>query len=107
MLRLDPDDRSHVVIVLLHPPSDPGQTLMTQSISTTGQEALRKLEFTSQRVIGEADARSIAKQAAAEMEKSIKRIRRLLVRGEHVVAIFADKQWANFVRESGEWKSDD
>jgi hypothetical protein len=41
------------------------------------------------------------------MEKSIKRIRRVLVRGEHAVAIFADKQWANFVRESGEWKSDD
>lgn len=54
-----------------------------------------------------ADDRSFGKQTAAEMEKSIKHIRRVLVRGEHAVAIFADKQWANFVREGREWKSDD
>ncbi len=41
------------------------------------------------------------------MEKSIKSIRRVVVRGERAVAIFADKQWANFVREGREWKSDD
>ncbi len=193
LLQLDPDDRRRVVIILLYPPANPGQTLMTQSLSTTGQQALKKLEFTSQRVIGEiehrdqreprftdmpkldyavqfsaplfheppitadlqgkaaqdspqvrllrdkaralakgdfeairrlstdganrrnqtflaqagADARSFAKQAAAERAKSLRRIRRVVVRGERAVAIFADKQWANFVREGREWKSDD
>ena len=52
-------------------------------------------------------AKSFAKQAAAEMEKSIKRIQRVVVRGERAVAIFSDKEWGTFVREGTEWKSDD
>jgi hypothetical protein len=53
------------------------------------------------------EAGSLAKQAAAGMQESIKHLQRVVVRGKRAVAIFAGKQWQNFVRERGEWKSDD
>ncbi len=53
------------------------------------------------------EARSFAKEAAADMEQSIKRIQRVVVRNDRAVVIFPEKQWSNFVREGGEWKSDD
>jgi hypothetical protein len=53
------------------------------------------------------EAKSFAKEAAASMEQSIKRIQRVVVRDDHAVVIFPEKQWSTFVREGGEWKSDD
>lgn len=64
LLKLDPNDHRHLVLTLLYPPAEPGQTLMTRTLSSIGQKPPLKL------------------------------------------AIFADKQWQNFVREGGEWKSD-
>jgi hypothetical protein len=52
------------------------------------------------------EAESLAKQVAAEMKESTKRLQRVVVRGDRAVAIFAGKQWHNFVREGGERKSD-
>ena len=52
------------------------------------------------------EAESWAQQAAAEMQESSKRLQRVVVRGDRAVAIFAGKQWQTFVREGGEWKSD-
>jgi hypothetical protein len=52
------------------------------------------------------EAESLAKQAAAELKESTKYLQRVVVRGERAVAIFAGKQWHAFVREGGEWKSD-
>jgi hypothetical protein len=53
------------------------------------------------------EANSFAKQAAADLEQSIKRIQRVVVRGDRAVVIFSDKQWSSFVREGEKWKSDD
>jgi hypothetical protein len=52
------------------------------------------------------EAKSFAKEAAADMEQSIKRIQRVVVRGDRAVVIFGGKEWTNLVREGGEWKSD-
>lgn len=54
-----------------------------------------------------AEAGSFGRDAAAGLEKSLARLRRVVVRGEHAVAIFAEKKWMLLERESGEWRSDD
>ena len=52
------------------------------------------------------EAESWAKQAAAELRDSTRRLKRVVVRGDHAVAVFAGKRGQNFVRQGGEWKSD-
>ncbi len=48
------------------------------------------------------------KEGGAEMKKELKKIKRVVVRGDSAVAIFeGNNQWAKFVKEDGEWKSDD
>src|SRR5262249_22845959 len=49
---------------------------------------------------------SLAKKAA-EMKKSLQKIQRVVERGDRAVVILPGKQWFGFVREGGEWKSDD
>ena len=49
----------------------------------------------------------MARRAAAEMRQLSRHLERVVVRGDHAVVIFTGKQWQNFVRERGEWKSDD
>jgi hypothetical protein len=38
LLRLDPSDNKRLLVTLLYPPTEPGQTLMTQTVSTTGRK---------------------------------------------------------------------
>ncbi len=52
------------------------------------------------------DAVSWAKQTAAQLRDSLERLQRVVVRGNRAVAVFADKQWQTFVREDGQWKTD-
>lgn len=54
-----------------------------------------------------AQAKSFAKEAAADLEKSLKKLQRVVVRGERAVAIFGEKEWMNFARQRGEWRLDD
>jgi hypothetical protein len=54
-----------------------------------------------------AQAKAYAKEAAADIEKSLKKLQRVVVRGERAVAIFDRNEWMAFARESGEWRSDD
>jgi hypothetical protein len=49
---------------------------------------------------------SLAKNAA-EMKKALQKIQRVVERGDRAVVILPGKQWFTFVREGGEWKSDD
>jgi hypothetical protein len=49
---------------------------------------------------------SLARQAA-EMKKSLQKIQRVVERGDRSIVILPNKQWFSFVREGGEWKSDD
>ena len=51
--------------------------------------------------------KAFAAEAAADMEQSLKLIKRVVVRGESAVAIFSEKQWATFVHEGGQWKTGD
>jgi hypothetical protein len=60
----------------------------------------------NQAFLAGAKADSLAKQAA-EMKKSLQKIQRVVERGDRAVVILPDKQWFSFVREGGEWKSDD
>ena len=48
-----------------------------------------------------------AAEAAADFEKSLKHIKRVVVREDSAVVIFSEKEWATFVREGGEWKTGD
>ncbi len=193
LLQLDPDNRRQVVVTLLRAPADPRQSLMTHTLSTTGQKVVKKLAIANNRVSGEiehkdtrpagsadlpkmdyalrfsaplfseppitadlkgkaaqdspqarvlrekaraltegdfeavrristrranrqndafiaqagAQARAFARKAAADLEKSLKKLQRVVVRGERAVAIFGENEWMNFARERGEWRSDD
>lgn len=193
LLQMNPNDNSRVVVTLLYPPAAAGESLMTQSISVSGQKSMKRFEFSAQRVVGEiehsqnrestssqmptlaysasfsaplfheppvtadlkgkaaldspqaqvlrertralakgdfdtvrrlstersnrvnapllaqdsGEARSFAKQAAAEMEESIKNIRRVVVRGDHAVVLLSNNAWVCFAREAAQWKSDD
>jgi hypothetical protein len=60
----------------------------------------------NQAFLAGAKADSLSKQAAA-MKKSLQKIQRVVERGDRAVVILPDKQWFSFVREGGEWKSDD
>jgi hypothetical protein len=51
-------------------------------------------------------ADSLAKNAA-EMKKSLQKIQRVVERGDRAVVILPGKKCFSFVREGGEWKSDD
>lgn len=54
-----------------------------------------------------AQAKAFAREAAAEIEQSLKKLQRVVVRGDRAVAIVAKGEWMTFARESGEWRSDD
>jgi len=54
-----------------------------------------------------AQAKVYAKEAANEIEQSLKKIQRVVVRGERAVVIYGKKEWSTFARESGEWRSDE
>jgi len=41
---------------------------------------------------------AISKEASVDLEKSLKTIQRVIVRGDRAVVIFANKGWANFVK---------
>ncbi|HEY6401389.1 MAG TPA: hypothetical protein VI479_08260, partial [Blastocatellia bacterium] len=58
--------------------------------------------------LAEAKSDSVARQAA-EMKKSLQKIQRVVERGDRALVILPGKhkQWFSFVREGGEWKSDD
>ncbi len=56
--------------------------------------------------MGVDEAKTFAKEAAADMEDSLKNIKRVVVRGSTAVMIFSSKQWSTFVEEDGRWKSD-
>lgn len=53
------------------------------------------------------EAKSFAKEAGVAMEKGLRKIQRVVARGDRAVAIFAGKsEWTTLVREGGVWKSD-
>jgi len=60
----------------------------------------------NQAFLAGAKADSLAKKAA-EMKKSLQKIQRVVERGDRAVVILPGNKWFNFVREGGEWKSDD
>jgi hypothetical protein len=53
-----------------------------------------------------AKSSSVAKEAAG-LKKSLQKIQRVVERGDRSIVILPNKQWFTFVREGGEWKSDD
>jgi hypothetical protein len=194
LITMDPNNQSKVVVTLLAQSAKPGQSLMTLTLSATGQKLFKKLILSKVRVTGEmehADTRengdqdlpkltysvkfsaplfkelpvtanlkgkaaqnspqakvyrekisalkkgdfeavkrlsseqanrrdaamlaqmddqtkkASAAEAAADMEQSLKLIKRVVVRGDSAVIIFSEKQWATFVREGGQWKTGD
>jgi hypothetical protein len=49
---------------------------------------------------------SLARESAG-LKKSLQKIQRVVERGDRSIVILPNKQWFTFVREGGEWKSDD
>jgi hypothetical protein len=194
LMALDPDDQNKVLVTLLNQPSRPGHSLMTLTLSVSGQKLFKKLLMSNVRVTGEmeyADTReggdqdlpklaydvtfsaplfrelpvtadlmgkeaqnspqakvyrkkisalkrgdfeavkrlsseqanrrdaamlaqmddqtkkAFAALAAADMERSQKLIKRVVVRGESAIIIFSEKHWTTFVYEGGQWKTGD
>jgi hypothetical protein len=191
LLELDPKNPGEMVVTLLYPPSDPGYSLVTQTISLTRvaagwsldsshvsgtvehhddaewdfpdiprlsymlqfnaplsheprvtedlkknkavnspqvkvlaakADALIKGDFVAvQELCSERAQRhndvifaqrtdeteALAKEAGTRMKKSLKKVQRVVVRGNRAVVIFSGKEWATLVLENGEWKSDD
>jgi len=60
----------------------------------------------NQAFLAGAKSSSLAKEAAG-LKKSLQKIQRVVERGDRAVVILPSKQWFTFVREGGEWKSDD
>ena len=58
-------------------------------------------------VIANAEKQREAKEAGADLEKSLSSLQRVVVRGERAVAIFPGSEWMNFTRVGGQWLSDD
>ena len=54
-----------------------------------------------------AQAKPYAKEAAAEIEQLLKKIQRVVVRGNRAVVIYGKGEWTTFARESGEWRTDE
>ena len=52
------------------------------------------------------DADAWAKPEAAKLQASLKHLQRVVVRSNRAVAVFANKQFQTFIREGGEWKTD-
>ena len=52
-------------------------------------------------------AKAYAREAAAELEKSVKKLERVVERGDRAVAIVGKGEWMSFARVSGQWLSDD
>ena len=53
------------------------------------------------------NAKAFAKEAAGAIEASLKTLERVIVRGDRAVAIVGKGEWMTFVRETGQWRSDD
>lgn len=47
------------------------------------------------------------REAAADLERSLKKLQRVVVRGDRAVVIFSGKEWMNLVRAGGQWLLDD
>ncbi len=60
----------------------------------------------NQGFLADVKADSLAKKAT-ELKKALQKIQRVVERGDRAVVILPGKQWFSFVREVGEWKSDD
>jgi len=56
--------------------------------------------------MGADQAKMFAQEAAEDMEKSLKSIKRIVVRDSTAVMIFSKNEWSNFAQEDGQWKSD-
>ena len=76
------------------------------AVSKLTSEAANRRDEAIMEQIGDQIA-AISKEASVDLEKSLKTIQRVIVRGDRAVVIFANKGWANFVKEGGQWKSDD
>jgi len=60
----------------------------------------------NQAFLADSKGDSLAKKAT-ELKKALQKIQRVVERGDRAVVILHGKQWFTFVRENGEWKSDD
>ncbi len=74
-----------------------------QKLSSQPANNRRKWAFLTQ---GGPEAESLAKQAAAKLRELNQRLKRVVVRGDRAVAVFAGKQWRSFRQEEGQWKYD-
>jgi hypothetical protein len=54
-----------------------------------------------------AELKKMGKQIAAEQRKSLKKVQRVIVRGNRALVIISKNEYATVVKEDGKWKSDD
>ncbi|MHB8068907.1 MAG: hypothetical protein ACYDIC_13535 [Desulfobaccales bacterium] len=69
LLKLDPNDHQRLVVTLLLPPAEPGQTLMTQTMGVIGQRPPLELKISPQRVGGTMEHHDEGQSAIRGMPK--------------------------------------
>ena len=70
LLQFDPSDRHNLEVTLLYPPVKSGQALMTQTLSDTAKELIKKLEVSAQFVSGEFEQGDQNATAPKDMHRS-------------------------------------
>ncbi len=69
LLKLDPADRHLVLVTLLYPPANPGESLMTLTLTATGSEIMKKLQISDHRLTGEIEHSEPNKGEPSEMRR--------------------------------------
>jgi hypothetical protein len=75
-------------------------------LATAQKASTDRANRLNQSFLAGAKGDSLAKKAA-ELKKSLQKIQRIVERGDRAIVILPNKRWFSFVREGGEWKSDD
>jgi hypothetical protein len=78
-----------------------------EAVKRLSSERANRRDAAALAVMDDQTKKASAAEAAADFEKSLKHIKRVVVREDSAVVIFSDMEWATFVREGGEWKTGD
>jgi hypothetical protein len=86
--------------------SDKADALAKGDFAAAQKASTERANRLNQSFLADTKSDSLAKKAA-EMKKSLQKIQRVVERGDRAIVILSGKHWFSFVREGGEWKSDD
>jgi hypothetical protein len=78
-----------------------------EGIKTMSSEQANRRNAVMMEKMTEESVKAFAKEGADDLEKTLKSLKRVVVRGDRAVALCGDNTWFTFVKEGGQWKSGD